>query len=119
MNRNTDLICLGAANQAILWPLGNVWFVEPTPSAIQLLLPTLLHTSDAQAYMFWDVALGSPNSECVLEALNQPGDVCHAGLRLGMGGMPGLIDFVHPTWMLNCDPSLDIQATSWRISLRA
>jgi glycosyltransferase involved in cell wall biosynthesis len=35
-----------------------------------------------------------------------------------MGGLPGLIDFVDPTWMLNRDPPGEIEATSWRLSLR-
>ena len=36
-----------------------------------------------------------------------------------MRGLPGLVDFVNPTWMFNCDPSPDIEATSWRVSMRA
>ena len=36
-----------------------------------------------------------------------------------MGGSPGLLDFVNPTWMLNRDPDPSIEATSWRLSLRA
>jgi hypothetical protein len=119
MNKNVDLICLVTAKDCVSWPLGKVWFAEPTPVAIHALLPILLHASDAQAFLFWDLALGSPNPECVQEALSQPVDVWHAGLCLGMGGLPGLIDFLHPTWMLNRDPSVDIQATSWRLSLQA
>jgi glycosyltransferase involved in cell wall biosynthesis len=29
------------------------------------------------------------------------------------------VDFVQPTWMFNCDPPPEIEATSWRVSLRA
>ena len=43
----------------------------------------------------------------------------HAGLALGIGGLPRLIDFVAPTWMLNRDPDATIEATSWRLSLAA
>jgi glycosyltransferase involved in cell wall biosynthesis len=51
--------------------------------------------------------------------LNEPGEVWHAGLSLGMAGRPGLIDFVAPTWMLNRDPAPESVATSWRLSFRA
>jgi glycosyltransferase involved in cell wall biosynthesis len=36
-----------------------------------------------------------------------------------MRGMPRLIDFVAPTWMLNLDPDSEIESTSWRVSLEA
>ena len=36
-----------------------------------------------------------------------------------MAGLPHAIDFVAPTWMLNCDPDPSIEATSWRLSLEA
>ncbi len=51
--------------------------------------------------------------------LSRPGDVWHAGLALGMGDVPKLIDFVAPTWMLNRNPDVAIEATSWRLSLGA
>jgi glycosyltransferase involved in cell wall biosynthesis len=36
-----------------------------------------------------------------------------------MYGLPHLLDFVSPTWMLNRDPDPGKNATSWRLSLRA
>jgi glycosyltransferase involved in cell wall biosynthesis len=36
-----------------------------------------------------------------------------------MGGLPGILDFLSPGWMLSCDPPADIEATSWRLSLSA
>ena len=36
-----------------------------------------------------------------------------------MRGQPGLMDFVSSTWMLSRDPDEKIEATSWRLSLRA
>ncbi len=36
-----------------------------------------------------------------------------------MGGLPGVIDFVDPTWRFNRDPDAGRPAVSWRLSLRA
>ena len=63
-----------------------------------------LPSSNSQAWLFWDAQLGLPDADQILEILSRPGDVWHAGLRLGMAGLPGMIDFVSPTWMLNRDP---------------
>lgn len=78
-----------------------------------------LFSTSAEALLFWDPALGQPSGEVVLKALNSPRDVWHAGLLVAMQGLPRTVDFVQPTWMFNCDPPADIEATSWRVSLRA
>jgi glycosyltransferase involved in cell wall biosynthesis len=36
-----------------------------------------------------------------------------------MSGLPEAIDFIAPSWTLNIDPDPDVEATSWRLSLRA
>ncbi len=74
---------------------------------------------NAAAVLFWDKALGKFELEKIWQFLKQPVDVWHAGLSLGMGGLPGAMDFVMSTWMLNRDPEVSIGATSWRLSLRA
>jgi glycosyltransferase involved in cell wall biosynthesis len=117
MNR-VDLIWLGNPEHQPTWSLGEVWPTNPNPAAIHRMVREKLPTSLAQAWLFWDSALGVPEGDIILKAMTRPGDLWHAGLRLGTGGLPGLIDFVAPTWMLNRDPPADIEATSWRISLR-
>lgn len=74
--------------------------------------------SIAQACLFWDCGLGPPAPDRITQALSRPGNVWHAGLRLGAGGRPQLLDFVVPTSMLTRDPPANLEATSWRISLR-
>ena len=113
-----DLICLDPS-EPIEWPLGRVWRTARGVAELSGCLEGMLRQTAADAVLFWDPALGAPDSARILEALGRPGDLWHAGLRLGQGGRPALIDFVHPTWMLNCDPSPEIEATSWRLSLRA
>lgn len=78
-----------------------------------------MERAETDAVLTWDSSLGVPDGQKVQEAFARPGDVWHSGLRLGLGGRPQAIDFVSATWMLNCDPHPEIEATSWRLSLRA
>jgi glycosyltransferase involved in cell wall biosynthesis len=113
------LCLIGSENAALDWSLGKVWLVEDSPKAIFDLLSKHLQKEDSDAWLFWDSRFAIPEPETIGDALSTPGDVWHAGLKLGLSGLPRLMDFVSPTWMLNRDPDPDQIATSWRISLRA
>ncbi|MEM1181523.1 MAG: glycosyltransferase family A protein [Acidobacteriota bacterium] len=70
----------------------------------------------------WDVRLGEPDAAAIRQLAagrSARADVWHAGLRLGQAARPPLFDAVHPSWMLAHDPPSDVEATSWRLSLRA
>lgn len=99
------------------WNMGDVLFAGPSPREVA----TAANNRDpaAGAILFWDAALGVPDEAAVRSALREPADAWHAGLALGMGGLPRLIDFVDPVWRFNRDPDPDIVATSWRLSLGA
>ena len=99
------------------WPLGEARQVASTPAALARAAAELAPRADA--VLFWDVALGAPDVALVADLLAGPADVWHAGLRLGMAGLPRAIDFVDPTWRFNRDPDLARPATSWRLSWRA
>jgi glycosyltransferase involved in cell wall biosynthesis len=118
MQPQIDLLCLGHT-PPVTWSPGNVWTAAPTPQAVHALLQQHLPRSHADAWLWWDATLGSPDPERVRHALSRPGDLWHAGLCLGMAGLPGLLHFARPTWMLNRDPDPAIEVTSWRLSLRA
>lgn len=118
-NGRIDLFWLGEANRPPLWPAGEVFTAPLSPRAVHDVIAKFLVQSDAQFCLFWDGNLGTPDIEKMRELIAHPGDVWHAGLRLGTGGQPPLINFIAPTWMLNLDPPSDIEATSWRVSLRA
>lgn len=113
-----DLVWLDGAD-APPWPAGRVIRAEGRPWTLARVISEELTRTEAQAWLFWSSRLGPPDAAKVEEALARPGDVWHAGLRLGLGGLPATIDFVAPTWMLNRDPSPAIEATSWRLSLEA
>ncbi len=118
MKSRVNLIWLGSPESQPSWSLGGVFSCQPSPQGIHSLTAPMLAAAKGDACLFWDSSLGAPQEERIQEALNRPGNVWHSGLLLGLGGLPGLIDYVNPTWMLNRDPSADIEATSWRLSLR-
>ena len=113
-----DLIWISSGTApAPAWGMGDVHPAAPTPGAVA----TAADNRDpaAEAVLFWDAALGMPDEAVVRAALRDPFDVWHAGLALGMGGLPWMIDFVDPVWRFNRDPDPDIAASSWRLSLGA
>ena len=114
-----DLLWLSGGVPAPVWPVGKVRLVESSISSSAASLGEQSYSSQADAVLFWDGSLGAPNRGLVQELVGSPVDCWHAGLRLGMGGLPGILDFISPTWMLACDPHCDVEATSWRLSLRA
>lgn len=119
MKPKIDLILLGPRDGNIQWSLGEIRITEPTPCAVAKMVREFVYGSEANAWLFWDPDLGSPDAGLVEQALALPGDLWHAGLLLGMGKQPDLLNCASPTWMLNRDPDLDIVGTSWRLSLRA
>ena len=119
MNENIDLVWLGPPDRSPAWTLGKVRPTEATPDAIYARVQEGLPASNADAWLFWDSALGAPDPDCVRHAFARPGDVWHAGTRLAPRGWPGLMDAIASIWMLNADPDASLEATSWRISLRA
>lgn len=123
-----DLICLSDGQPAPAWPLGQTRLVPTKVSAVASVVAATLgspapllpsYPALPAAFLFWDATLGAPDPDQVAALLAGPGDVWHAGLRLGMGGLPGIIDFVDPVWRFNRDPRPDAPAVSWRLSLRA
>ncbi|MGE5718162.1 MAG: hypothetical protein ACM369_16055, partial [Acidobacteriota bacterium] len=121
MRLPVDLVWLGTAEDAPRWSGGSVWFAGSSPANVAEALDSLLASDRTSPWiLFWGPSAGEIPDADVLDRLReQPGDVFHAGLALGTGGLPRLVDFVVPTWMLNRDPDATIEATSWRLSLAA
>lgn len=114
-----DLVMLGNPASPPSWSGGALHVVEATPEAVNNVVQTYIARSTSDAWLFWDASTDLPNPDLIRGLLATSSDVWHAGLSLGVNGLPGAIDFVAPTWMFNRDPSPDVEATSWRISLRA
>lgn len=114
-----DLVCLGMGRALPVWKLGAVTAVAPEPAALARELGRLADSSEAAAVLVWDPVLGAPDPELVRALAASQFDCCHAGLNLDMGGLPGVLRFITPTWMLACDAPQHLESTSWRLSFRA
>ncbi|CAG1015771.1 Putative glycosyltransferase EpsH [Anaerolineae bacterium] len=119
MSSNITLIWLGESPPAPPdWALGQVISAPFTLQSIQEQLKKQIEASPESFILLWDSTLEQPDPDLIARLAERPGDIWHAGLRLGMGTLPKTIDFVSPTWMLNRDPDPGVEATSWRLSLR-
>ncbi len=118
MNKKVNLVLFDDSTFPIEWKLGEVYRVKFSVQDVFNVITQHIKTT-SEAVLFWHPDSGKPDQEKVQHLLGQAIDVWHAGLRMGMNGLPGTIDFVVPTWMLNCDPDPKIESTSWRLSLRA
>jgi len=115
-----DLFYFPETDQTISnWPLGNMIPVSRNPRELSSFLRSRSEGFDADLILFWDSLLGSPDPAVLQKVAELPGDVWHAGLRLGTSGLPRMVDFVTPTSMLNRDPDASRVSTSWRISFKA
>ncbi len=112
------LIWLSASGQGPRdWSLGPAESVAPSPQSVRRAADRVT-TKEADFLLFWHEDLGAP-PEDLSSIVQQVGELWHAGLCLGQGGRPSILDFVHPTWMLQIDPSSKRSCSSWRLSLRA
>lgn len=117
---NIDLVWLGTKKPPLEWQAGEILHAGSTVQTVCAAIELELEQATADAILFWDEDNpGIPELGRINDLLNQPDDLWHAGLKKGMGGQPGLLDFVAPTWMLNRDPAPEISAASWRVSLSA
>jgi glycosyltransferase involved in cell wall biosynthesis len=119
MNASIDLLWIGDSTTAPDWQAGRCFVLKPTVQAIHTFLEDYVRSSRSEYCLFWSDEIEPPNSLTIERVASQPGNVWHAGLKLGMSGLPPVLDYVTPTWMLNCDPNANTTATSWRLSLRA
>lgn len=113
------LIRLSAASDLdpVAWSHGPAETVAPNPRAVRQAADRISR-DQAEYLLFWHESLGAP-PEDVPSVADQVGEVWHAGLCLGQGARPSMLDFVHPTWMLQIDPNPEQPGSSWRLSLKA
>lgn len=102
-----------------IWKLGVVTQIEDDIKSLSVTISERITNSTAPHILFWDAKIPLPSDDLIQKLSKSVVDVHHAGLLLGTAGAPGVINYVHPTWMLNLDPDPKIEATSWRFSFRA
>lgn len=99
------------------WLLGPQQSCAPNPAAVAAALEVC--EADTDAVLVFDGALPLPPTALLSRLLDGPADVWHAGLRLGIDGQPSVLDHVQPLWMHNARVDPEIEASSWRVTLRA
>lgn len=118
-HRSIDLVQLNISPTHADWYWGKNVHTGPNIQRLNIVVKELIHNNPETIIFFWDCELGPPDLTKLISFLDQPIDLWHAGLQLGVGRQPGLLDFVAPTWTFNRDPDPVFEATSWRVSLRA
>src|SRR2546426_8838368 len=113
------LLQAGPSLPGLTWNLGEIRTLPASPAPLGPAVDAWAAGTDAEYCLFWHPRLGPPDPAAIEKTLRLPGDVWHAGLSLGMSGLPRMMDFVQPVWMLNRDPNPVVVASSWRVSLDA
>lgn len=114
-----DLLWLTDNDAPVKWRFGKKYTAGLNVNDIARTTEAVVAQSKADFVLFWDARFPLPPTEILMNLSGAAMDVWHAGLKLGLSAQPEFIDFVNPTWMLNRDPDPGIEATSWRLSLRA
>ncbi|MEL7590332.1 MAG: glycosyltransferase family A protein [Anaerolineaceae bacterium] len=120
MSKNKiNLILINRPQKEFAWDLGDIFISEPIVDSINQILKANLLDPSIKAWYLCDPSLCNPNSSVIQNLLRKPGDVWHGGLSLGLKNQPECLKYVAPQWMLIVDPKDDIEAISWRLSLRS
>jgi len=113
-----DLIWLGESAPP-QWDVGRIHSMRRELNELAVALNAIAQSSDADACLLWNADLGTPDAAQCTSLLGSVADVWHAGLKLGMSDVPAIVDFAAPTWMLHANPPVNIEATSWKLSIDA
>lgn len=109
----------GEAEAVPNWRYGASRRLKNNPRESAAIISSWIHRTDSDYVVFWDLHLPLPDEKGLHAVVAAPGHVWHAGLLLGNRGLPRMLDFINPVWMLNQDPQPQQACTSWRISPRA
>ena len=111
------LVLLEDQNPQITWPFGQISRTTTRIADLNHLVNKEANQDAQEFWLFWGNQAEIPSTQLLESLTAQPVDIWHAGLLMGTAGLPKLIDFVSPTWMLNRDPEPIIEATSDRKSV--
>ncbi|MBA3827746.1 MAG: glycosyltransferase family 2 protein [Taibaiella sp.] len=101
------------------WIYGEKRAIALPLKHLSFTIDCLVEQSDAKWILFWDYSLGAPDEKLILQLAEMPIDVWHAGLKLGLQGVPIALDYMEPAWIYNKDAAETQLHTSFRMSIRA
>jgi GT2 family glycosyltransferase len=73
----------------------------------------------AEWLLIWDDSIQLPSSDLLQQLTLTKVDVWHAGLKMGLSGLPDVMNYVDPTWMYNKDAGSEVEHSSFRLSINA
>lgn len=117
MNSSVDLIYYGG--DVTEWQLGDSHHTDGSLQGLKGVTQKLIDDTTAEWIVFWNFANDEPPISLIQELSEQPVDIFHAGLKLGMSGLPDVLNYVHPTWMYNVDGDTGITHSNFRLSFGA
>lgn len=109
------VLLTGAQAPPVTWEHGPLQQTKPSPADIGSSLASI----SAENVLCWDSRIPLPDEGLLRRLLDGPCDAWHAGLRLGLEGLPRALVHVYPQWMLTTPVSHDIDTTSPLLTLRA
>lgn len=113
-----DLVYFSDNATAISWEHGEVYSLPLNAESLTKSLNHILESSTADWLYFHDDKLGKPNDALIVSLAITPVDVWHAGVKLGLVGLPHMINYINPAWIYNRDVKSNIISSSFRLSLR-
>lgn len=114
---NIDLVLFGSSDiTAISWEWGKVYHSNFEINTVNTLISKIRNTHGYILFLDSALALPSPN---ILEQLVESNiDISHAGLKFDLASKVNFLDYVTPISYFNLDQSVEVEITSWKISLR-
>ena len=69
--------------------------------------------------LLWDDLVQLPSADLLQKLTSTKIDVWHAGIKMGLSGLPDVMNYVDPTWMYNKDAESKVEHSSFRLSIKA
>jgi glycosyltransferase involved in cell wall biosynthesis len=82
-------------------------------------LKDLAENTKAEWLLFWDDSIQLPSVDLLQQLTSTKVDIWHAGLKMGLSGLPDVMIYVDPTWMYNKDAGSEVEHSSFRLSIKA
>lgn len=95
------------------------WHVQQNVSKCIDELKHILNSTNCEWLLLWDDTAELPPAVLLAQLTTGKVDVWHAGLKMGVAGLPKTIDYVNPTWMYNKDADINVIHSSFRLSIKA
>ena len=95
------------------------WSLSCDVSVFIQQLKQVVNDTKCDWLLVWDMAKELPSSELLNKLIQAKVDVWHTGIKMGLAGLPDVMNYVDPTWMYNKDAGENVEHSSFRLSIKA